>query len=757
VFSWSSARKGRCFVLVRVEVRLVAVTYALDRRRFLQIASGSVAGIALPGVCALGEERRDRPRPNFLWISVEDICPDLGCYGDKYAVTPNLDRLASQGVRFDLAFSHAGVCAPARSGIITGMYPTTIGTHHMRCQGVPPHFVKCFPEYLRDAGYYCTNNVKTDYQFDAPLTAWDECSNTAHWRNRPKDRSFFAVINLTTTHEGQIRSPGPETIKRLNALTANERHDPAKAQLPPYYPDTPKVRQDWARYYDLVTAVDKQVQEVLDQLDADGLAEDTIVWFWGDNGRGLPRAKRWIYDSGTHVPLIIRVPEKWRQLVVPENPDAVKPGAVNGDLVSFVDFAPTMLSLAGVEIPKHIQGKAFLGRQKECPREYVFGGRDRMDEAYDLIRTVRGKQFRYIRNYMWFLSRAQTITYMDQMPTMQEMRRLHAEGRLQGPQKQYFEPTKPVEELYDTSADPHEVNNLAADPKYKDVLERMRHVHQEWRRETMDIGLIPEAILDEMKRPGGKFETTATPVFTRQNATRPKGAAVTIACSTQGASIAWRIGGDPKSDTGWRLYGKAVPIKPGEVLYAKACRIGFRDSGVAAFQLGDAVSPKPGTTRAGDWQDKNDLAGQCQRLMRMKELDFEGPNATNSLFSYLDDPKPAVRCCAVVGLCTSVKYSVDLSLAKRVVPTMLEDSSMVVRVAAAYALCDWGQEETGLPVLVEAMKDPNDKTRMFAMVVLDKIGEKARPALSAIRAATQDSDEYVTRVAKAVLNRLEAI
>ena len=202
----------------------------LNRRYFLRVASSSVTGVMLGGAGAFGQEQRDKPRPNFLWISTEDMSPDMGCYGDAYAVTPNLDRLASQGVRYDRVFSHAGVCAPTRSGIITGMYPTTIGTQHMRCQGVPPHYVKCFPEYLRAAGYYCTNNVKTDYQFDPPLTAWDECSGKAHWRNRPKGSPFFAVINFTTTHESQIRNRSPEMLKRLNSLGPGERHDPAKAR-----------------------------------------------------------------------------------------------------------------------------------------------------------------------------------------------------------------------------------------------------------------------------------------------------------------------------------------------------------------------------------------------------------------------------------------------------------------------------------------------------------------------------------------------
>jgi len=272
----------------------------------------------------------------------------------------------------------------------------------------------------------------------------------------------------------------------------------------------------------------------------------------------------------------------------------------------------------------------------------------------------------------------------------------------------------------------------------------------------MDIGLIPEPIFDEMKRAGGKFETTADPVFIKQTATRAQGTAVTIACSTQGASIAWRIGGDPKSDTGWGLYVRPVRIRGGEVLYAKACRIGFRDSGIVAFTLGDPMSEKPGATQTEHWQQRADLPSLRQRLMKVKGLDFAGPNATTSLFTYLSDPKASVRYWAVVGLHVSAKYPADLTLARPAVTTMLEDPSTVVRIAAAHTLCDWGEERIGLPVLIEALKHPADKMRMFAMVALEKIGDKARPALPQIRTAAQDSDDYVTRVARAVLGRLGA-
>ncbi len=727
----------------------------LNRRRFLQVASGSAAAMVLPRISSgAGEQEKDRP--NFLWISTEDMSPDMGCYGDPYAVTPNLDALAAQGVRYTRVFTHAGVCAPSRSGLITGMYPTTIRTHHMRCRGVPPSEVKCFPEYLRAAGYYCTNNVKTDYQFDAPLTAWDECSNKAHWRNRPAGKPFFSVINFTITHESQVRNRSAGMMKQLNSLGPGERHDPAKAQLPPYYPDTPKVRQDWAQYYDVVTLMDKQAEEVLDQLEQDGLAQNTIVWFWGDHGRGLPRGKRWVYDSGTRVPLIVRVPEKWRKLAMPDNADAVKPGTVNDDLVAFIDFAPTMLSLAGIDVPRHMQGRAFLGSQKGKPREYVFAARDRMDEAYDMIRAVRDKRYRYIRNYMWYLPRSQDISYMNEMPTMQEMRRLFAEGKLAGPQMQYFEPIKPVEELYDTAADPHEVKNLAGDPKYKDVLERMRKVHNEWCRDTMDVGLIPEPVLDEMKWPPGKPEKTAEPVCIKQTGNPQEGGAVTITCPTSGASIACRIGGDPKSATGWELYVRPVRLKGDEVLHAKACRIGFKDSNAVTLKLGGPVVEKPQTTQTDPWKTRLDATGLRPRLLKLKELDYEGPNATAQYMKYLEDAHPVVRYLATVGLHASCRFPVDMTFVKPPMQTKLGDQSMIVRIAAAHALCEWGQEKDTLPVLVEGLKHPTDKVRLFAVIALDKLGEKARPALAQIKtAAAQDSDDYVKRVAKTALSRLE--
>ena len=508
------------------------------------------------------------PRPNILWISLEDISPDLGCYGDAQAITPNIDRLAKQGARFTRAFTHAGVCAPSRSGLITGMHPTTIGTHYMRCKGVPPEYVKCFTEYLRAAGYYCTNDNKTDYNFDAPLTAWDDNRVGAHWRNRSaKDQPFFSVINLVSTHESQIRLGEKQQAARREKLAASERHDLAKMVLPPYYPDTPIVRQDLANCYDNLTFTDKRVGEILQQLADDGLEKNTVVFFWGDHGRGLPRGKRWVYDSGIRVPLVIRWPGK------------IEPASVRDDLVCFLDFAPTLLSLAGIERPTHFQGQVFLGPERAVEREYVFAARDRMDETLDIIRAVRDKRFKYIRNYRPDLPYAQDIAYMNEMPTMQEWRRLAAADKLVFPQTIFFQPTKPLEELYDTDKDPHEVNNLADKPEFAADLARLRAAHEKWRKDTADLGLIPEAELNEQRRPGGKWSVTEIPSWEMD------GEKVTLYTSTPGASIAYthaklQQAGKPL----WKLYTAPFVVPVETKLKTKACRLGFRDSEVYEFE-----------------------------------------------------------------------------------------------------------------------------------------------------------------------------
>ncbi len=435
---------------------------------------------------ATGKANEASDRPNILWLSCEDISAHLHCYGYPNARTPNLDRLAAQGTRYTNAFVTAGVCAPCRSAIITGMYQTSLGTHHMRCKAeLPPH-VKPFPTYVREAGYYCTNSSKQDYQFKTPKGVWDESSGKAHWKKRPdKNQPFFAVFNYTGCHESGIASKGKydsvtEGLEKINRSVAVE-------SLPPYYPDTPIVREDWGRYYDVITAMDRWVGEHLQALEDAGEADNTIVVYWSDHGVGLPRAKRWLYDSGMHVPLIVRIPEKYRV------DGQGTPGTVSDQLVSLIDLGPTTLNLAGSKMPEHVHGQAFLGANTPAPRDYVYGARDRMDERYDIIRATRDKRYKYIRNYESFKTFYQYMNTPERGALMQEIRRVQSEGTANEGVAKFLTPSKPIEELYDTQIDPHEMNNLASEPQYRNILGRMRKTHLAWVLETRDLGLVPEA------------------------------------------------------------------------------------------------------------------------------------------------------------------------------------------------------------------------------------------------------------------------
>ena len=440
-------------------------------------------------------------KPNVLWISAEDINAHLGCYDDPHAITPHLDKLATEGMRYTHAFTTAGVCAPCRSGIITGMYQTTLGTQHMRGDAQLPPEVRPFPSYLRQAGYYCTNNSKQDYQFRTPEGSWDESSGKAHWRNREdKSQPFFSVFNFTGCHESGIASESKYRSVTEN-LTSDQRQDAnALSTFPPYYPETLAAREDWKRNYELITAMDAWAGDLIAQLKEDGLYEDTIIFYWTDHGVGLPRAKRWLYDSGTRVPLIVRIPEKYRV-----GAQGI-PGTVTDRLVSSIDFGPTVLNLLGLDIPDHVQGLPFLGGNAASPRDFVFGARDRMDERYDIIRMARDKRYKYIRNYEPLKTYYQYMNTPEKGATMADLRRLHEAGQLPPAAEHYFSPTKPVEELYDTWTDKHEIRNLADDAQYAGTLSRLREAHLEWVKRTRDTGLIAEPIIIEReKRIGHRY------------------------------------------------------------------------------------------------------------------------------------------------------------------------------------------------------------------------------------------------------------
>jgi len=436
------------------------------RRRDLLTAAAAMPALRIQAQTA---------RPNILWLTCEDSSPNLGCYGDSYAVTPNLDAFAERSLRYRNAWSNAPVCAPARTTIISGMYPPSIGGEHMRSftRLAPGQWM--YPSTLREAGYYCTNNSKTDYNLEETGKVWDESSNKAHWRNRPANQPFFAIFNYVISHESQIRNP--------HKLV----HDPAEARIPAYHPDTPEVRHDWAQYYDRITEMDAMAGTQLRQLEDDGLAEDTIVFFYSDHGSGMPRSKRWPYDSGLHVPFMVRIPEKWKHLA----PKEYKPGGTTDRLVSFADLAPTLLSLAGIPKPAHYQGHAFLGPHAEPEQPYLYGFRGRMDERYDLVRSVRDKRYVYIRNYMPHRIYGQYLDYMFQTPTTRKWKELYDQGKLNQAQKRFWE-TKPAEELYDLETDRDEVHNLADSPAHREILERMRKAQLDMALKIRDVGFLPE-------------------------------------------------------------------------------------------------------------------------------------------------------------------------------------------------------------------------------------------------------------------------
>lgn len=481
----------------------------LSRKEFLHIAgmAGIAAAIARTGTA---EEAEASTRPNILWLSTEDIGPHLGCYGDPYAKTPTLDGFAARGIRYTHAFTVAPVCAPNRSSIITGVHATTLGTHHMRSggegalgstkPGLPPS-IRCFPEYLRDAGYYCTNNSKEDYNFSTDAQIWDESSAGAHWRNRSdSSQPFFAVFNYQSTHEGSVRAGQLEYEEKTQRLTPEQRQDPEMIVPPPYHPNTPEVRRSWANYYELITGLDYWVADRLAELEAGGLAENTIVFFWSDHGAGLPRCKRWPLDSGTHVPWMVYAPDPWQAKL------GVMPGTVEDRLVASLDLAPTVLQLAGLPVPGYMQGQPFFGADLPPGRHYVHSARDRMDERYDMIRSVRDKQYRYVRNYEPFKPCNQFMDTAEKSPVMQALHRLAAARELAPAAEWVTRAAKPAEELYDTIVDPDETTNLAGTPVFSEVLARMRAAHETWTVETRDLGLIPEPILDALgKRFGSRY------------------------------------------------------------------------------------------------------------------------------------------------------------------------------------------------------------------------------------------------------------
>jgi uncharacterized sulfatase len=417
-------------------------------------------------------------RPNILWITSEDNGAQLGCYGDQYANTPNIDALAAKSLRYRRCWSNAPVCAPARTTLISGMYATSLGGHHMRSGVTLPDDMQLYPEVLREAGYYCTNHTKKDYNFADEDGGWNDSSGKAHWRGRPNQQTpFFAVFNYTVSHESKIRMR-PHELK----------HDPAKAPLPSYHPDTPEVRHDWAQYYDKMTQMDGDVGGILKQLEEDGLNDSTIIFYYGDHGSGMPRSKRWPFDSGLRVPLLLHVPDKFNDLA----PDDYVPGGESSRLVSFVDFGPTAISLVGVKPPSNMQGVPFAGEYAAAAKKYLFGYRGRMDERIDEVRSCTDGRYVYMRHFYPDRPYLKHVEYMFQTPTTRVWKELFDAGKLNQAQAKFWK-TKPVEELFDLEADPDETVNVAGKPENSTRVATMRAALKDWMVETLDCGLLPEA------------------------------------------------------------------------------------------------------------------------------------------------------------------------------------------------------------------------------------------------------------------------
>jgi arylsulfatase A-like enzyme len=541
-------------------------------------------------------------RPNILWLVTEDMGAYIPPFGDTTVNTPNLTRLASEGVIYPNLYSTSGVCAPSRAAIATGMYPSSIGANHMRTnsnmkqtglkayEAVPPSNVKMISEWLRMNGYYCTNNYKEDYQFKAPKTAWDESSPYAHWRNRQKDQPFFSIFNFTETHESGLFEPygfrqietrhyhagdttyhwkqnGQPDAKNRLAEEETPVHLPknTKFNIPPYLPDNDITQRDMWKLYNNIAEMDKQVGMVLKQLEDDGLLENTIIFFYGDHGGPLPREKRLIYDSGLNTPMIIRFPKKNNA------------GTKDEQLISFIDFAPTLLSLVGEQAKDYMQGQAFLGKYKaDQEREYIHAAADRFDEVTDVIRAVKDKQFKYIRNYRPEQGYYLPLAYREKIPTMKELLRLRDLGQLNDIQMQWFRDYKPKEELFDCLKDPFELNNVANNPEYIEKRNALSTEMDSWLKAIGDDPNLEEAdLIKELWHGAQSQPITANPEIAFKDDT------IMITCATKGASIGYKvISKNNTTPAVWSIYTQPFHIPKTSKVVAQAHRIGFKASKV---------------------------------------------------------------------------------------------------------------------------------------------------------------------------------
>ncbi len=518
---------------------------------------------------------------NILWLVAEDLSPYIPSFGDSTIQTPNLSKLAAEGVCYDNFYAPHPVCAPARAALITGMYANHISASHMRTgpwyggeaseeairnfnerlsgnihayEAIPPEGVKMFTEYLRGEGYYCSNNAKEDYQFVKSPMAWDESGNKAHWRNREDGQPFFSVFNFGVTHESRIWAKANDSLWIPDDLDV---------PVPPYLPNTEVGIKDIRRMYSNIVEMDFQIGKILKELEEDSLLDNTIIFWYTDHGGPLPRQKRLLYDSGLKVPMIIRFPEKKNA------------GTRDESMISFIDLAPTLLSLAGIQPPDYMDGTAFLGKYKrgEEPK-YIFAAADRFDEKTDRVRAARDDRYKYMKNYFPEKPMFLEVNYRNQMPIMQELLRLRDENKLTPEQALWFRETKPKEELYDTWEDPHELNNLAENPDYTDKLIELRSELENWTQSINDTGLKDESELLQSLWPNEEQPVTLDPEFTTENGK------IIISSKTPGSTIGYKLNTNQKS---WNIYTKPIELNEGDEIMAIAYRIGYQKSAIVNY------------------------------------------------------------------------------------------------------------------------------------------------------------------------------
>ena len=583
--------------------------------------------VAAFGLAAISSLRA--AKPNIVWIVIEDASPHIGCYGETLIKTPNIDRMAREGIRCQNAFVTSPVCSSSRSAMISGMYQTTLGVHNHRSQTSSgkgggnaayydsykvPKSVKLIPELFRDAGYFVTNRNKTDYNFIPTSKLY----HGNDWKKAPADQPIFAQFQLS----------GGKNRK------AKSHTDPDKVVLPPYYPDDPVLRQDWAKYLDSWVKTDEAVGQILEALEKAGRLDSSAVFLWTDHGVSHLRGKQFLYEEGIRVPMIIWLPKK--QLA----------GTVRDDLIEHIDVAACSLKLAGIKIPEHIQGHDFLSSDYK-PRRFVFAARDRCDETVDILRCVRDSRYKYIRNFMSHLPHTQPSQYKDGKKIIQVIRGLYSEGKLNDQQSLPFAHRRPSEELYDLQSDPHEMVNLAMDSKYRERLVSMRKVVQQRMVATRDMGLIPEPILEDVGREeGNKY-----------------------------------------------------------LAFLK------KDRGKQTRRLIDVIT-----------------AGEA--------------NESEKLMGFAKSPDPSTRYWAAVWL--GVNKTAE---SKSTLLELTNDSVPTVRVAAARALCEFG-DLSHLNLLVEHIQDPNLLVGMFALRAIEELGNAGKKHRDAIDNAQKSKYEFSRRIAK---------